>query len=219
VLRLEPWQVGVKIVAVRHGSIEGMETKRFRGRHDTPLTASGLLQAEATAVFVGSFCRPTIVYAGPMKRCLQTAGVIASVCNASCEVLGVLNDIDYGTWQNKTFDEIADSHPKQFHTWLAAPHLMRFPDGEELQDVTDRAGDALRFLLQHHQEQTVVLVSHSSFLRALILPIVGQPLSAYWRLAIAPCGVSQIEVSDAESLVTSVNQTSHLSDLAPAEPS
>jgi broad specificity phosphatase PhoE len=210
--------VGVKIVAVRHGSIEGMETKRFRGRHDTPLSASGLLQAEATAVFVGSFCRPTIVYASPMMRCLQTAGLIARACNTSCEELAVLNDTDYGTWQNRTYNEIAYSHPDQFHTWLTAPDLMRFPHGEALQDVAVRAGEALRFLLKHHQEKTVVLVSHGSFLRTLILPILGQPLSAYWRLIIAACGVSQIEVSDAESLVTSVNQTSHLSDLAPTEP-
>jgi broad specificity phosphatase PhoE len=207
--------VGVKIIAVRHGNIEGMETKRFRGRHDTPLSTCGLLQAVATAAFVRSFCRPEIVYASPMKRCLQSAERIARVCNTSCEVIAVLNDIDYGAWQNKTFDEIADTYPEQFHTWFTAPDLMRFPDGEALQDVTVRAGDALRFILSHHQEQTVVLVSHSSILRTLILSVLGQPLSAYWRTEITPCGVSQIEVGDANSHMTSVNQTSHLSGLAP----
>jgi broad specificity phosphatase PhoE len=67
--------------------------------------------------------------------------------------------------------------------------------------------------LKHHQEKTIVLVSHTSFLRTLILEALGEPLSAYWRLDIASCSLSQLEITDKKSRATSVNKTDHLLDL------
>ena len=79
-----------------------------------------------------------------------------------------------------------------------------------------RAGEALRYVLQQHRGQTVVLVSHNSVNRALFLQILDQPLSAYWRLDFAPSGLSEVQFSDSESpplqriKVLCINDTFHL---------
>ena len=204
-----------KIIAIRHGHVEGIAPKRFRGREDMPLSPLGVLQAEATAKIVKSSWDPAIVYASPMARCIRTGGLIAQACSTRCEVLKALNDLDYGAWQWKTHDEIAERHPEQYQTWLKEPHLVRFPDGESLQDVVARTGDVLRYCLQHHPGQTVVLVSHDSALRALFLQLLDQALSAYWHIAFAPCGVSEVDISGVAISIVHINQTSHLASIIP----
>jgi phosphoserine phosphatase len=205
--------VTTKILAVRHGHVEGIAPRRFRGREDIPLSALGLLQAEATAALVKSTWQPNIIYTSPMARCVRTGTVIADACDAPNNVLHQLNDLDYGAWQWKTHEEVAERDPEQYQTWLQAPHLVRFPDGESLQDLVARTGDALRYCRQHHRGQTVVLISHDSALRALFLQLLDQPLSAYWHIAFAPCGVSEVELSGVAISIIHINQTSHLANI------
>jgi hypothetical protein len=42
---------------------------------------------------------------------------------------------------------------------------------------------------------------------------LDQPLSAYRRLVISPCGISEIEVAGAHTQVLGVNATEHLAGL------
>jgi broad specificity phosphatase PhoE len=130
------------------------------------------------------------------------------------QILDDLNDIDYGAWQLKTFDEMREANPALFAAWFATPHLFRFPGGDSLHDLVARSSDALRFVLQQHVDETVVLVSHDSFNRALLLQLLDQPLSTYWRLAQAPCRINEIDVVQGEIRVTRLNETSHLNTLA-----
>jgi broad specificity phosphatase PhoE len=96
--------------------------------------------------------------------------------------------------------------------WHSRPHLLRFPGGESLQDLVARSANALRFVLRRHErpDETVVLVGHDSVNRALLLQLLEQPLSAYWRLAQLPCGINEIDIAEAEIRVLRVNDTSHL---------
>src|SRR4029077_2153876 len=91
-----------------------------------------------------------------------------------------------------------------------APHLMRFPGGESLQDLVARTSDALRTVLARHPEQTVVMVGHDSVTRALLLQLLAQPLSAYWKLAQDPCTLNEVEVEGAKVTIRRINDTSHL---------
>ena len=83
----------------------------------------------------------------------------------------------------------------RFNLWRSAPHLIRFPQGEALQDLVARTANALRETLERHPAQTVVFVGHDSVNRALLLQLLDQPLSAYWRLSQDPCcGGSEVDI-------------------------
>ena len=90
---------------------------------------------------------------------------------------------------------------------------MRCPGGDSLQDLVARASDALRFVLERHAGDTVVLVGHDSVNRALLLQLLDQPLSAYWRLAQSPCCINEIDVTDGRVQVLRANETQHLDGL------
>jgi broad specificity phosphatase PhoE len=199
-----------KILLVRHGHVEGIRPERFRGRHDVPLSELGILQARATGQYVAAHWRPSLIYTSPLQRCVQTGQEIAHRCTASAEVLDELNDLDYGEWQWRTHEDVDARWPEQFDLWHKAPHRVRFPQGESLQDLAARAADGVRLILQRHPSKTVVLVGHDSSLRVLLLQLLDMPLSGYWRLAQDPCGVSEIDVSVHGAKVLRLNETQHV---------
>jgi broad specificity phosphatase PhoE len=97
-----------------------------------------------------------------------------------------------------------------FAAWFATPQLVRFPNGESLQDLAARTADALRMVLARHPDDTIVLVGHDSVNRALLMELLDQPLSAYWRLAQSPCCLNEIDIDAEKISVQRVNETGHL---------
>ncbi len=202
-----------KIILVRHGHVEGIAPQRFRGRTDVPLTEEGRRQALAVAECVAARWRPVAVYTSPLQRCVRTGREIAAAAATDSAVLSELIDLDYGDWQWRTYAEVRLEWPELFELWLAAPHLVRFPHGESLQELVARMADVLRMVLERHATDTVVLVGHDSGIRALLLQLLDQPLSAYRRLAPQPASISEVEVLGHQVKVLSVNETQHLQHL------
>lgn len=204
-----------KIVLTRHGHVEGISPERFRGRTDVPLTRLGEAQAQAVATRIAAAWKPKIVYTSPMTRCVATGGEIARACGIKSKALNDLNDLNYGDWQWKTYAEVGSQDPDLFAMWHQHPHLVRFPQGDALQDLVARTANALRLVLADHPDdnETVVLVGHDSVNRALLLQLLDQPLSAYWRIAQGPCSINELDVTRRQVRVLRINDTAHLDSL------
>ncbi|MGB8365214.1 MAG: histidine phosphatase family protein [Rhizomicrobium sp.] len=201
------------ILLTRHGHVEGINPQRFRGRYNVPLSEQGVVEAHAVATRIAAEWKPIAVYTSPMQRCIDTGEAIADACHIGSSVLDTLTDIDYGTWQWKTHAEIEEEFPHLFATWFAAPELVRFPEGDSLQDLVARTAEAIRTIHSRHPRETVVLVGHDSVNRAILMQMLDQPLSAYWRLEQSPCCLNQIDFSDNHIRVERINDTSHHSRL------
>jgi broad specificity phosphatase PhoE len=199
-----------KILLTRHGHVEGIKPERFRGREPLELTARGRAEAAAIAARIAGTWQPSHIYTSPMGRCVETATAIAKACGVAARPCEELNDIDYGAWTFKSFDEAAKQNSDLFAAWFATPHLVRFPDGESLQDLAARTADALRMVRARHADETIVLVGHDSGNRALLLELLGLPLSRYWRIAQEPCCLNEIDVAGGKICVRRINETGHL---------
>jgi phosphoserine phosphatase len=204
-----------KIILTRHGHVEGIKPARFRGRAELPLTELGRAQAKAVAARIANTWVPAKVYTSPMGRCVVTGHEIARACRVASEPIEALNDLDYGRWQWRTFDEVRATWPELFAIWQTTPQLVRFPEGDSLQDLVARTADALRFVLERHasEMETVVFVGHDSVNRALLLQLLDQPLSAYWRIAQEPCAINEIDILDGRICVQRINETHHLESI------
>jgi broad specificity phosphatase PhoE len=203
-----------KILLTRHGHVEGIKPERFRGREPLDLTARGRAEAAALAQRIADAWQPSHIYTSPLGRCIETAAAIAKACGIAARTCDELNDIDYGAWQFKTFTEAKAQNPALFAAWLATPHLVRFPNGESLQDVAARLANAVRMLLARHAEETIVLVGHDSVNRVLLLGFLDLPLSAYWRFAQEPCCLNEIDAGSGTVCVRGINATQHLDAVA-----
>jgi broad specificity phosphatase PhoE len=198
------------ILLTRHGHVDGIKPERFRGRADLALTELGQNQARLLAQRIAPAWSPTAVYCSPLQRCIATGTAVANAGGIELHPLGELNDIDYGQWQSRTYEEARAAAPALFATWFAAPQLVRFPDGESLQDVAARTAEALRLILQRHSTDTVVLVGHDSVNRVLLTQLLDMPLSSYWRFAQHPCCVNVIEMTGNSVQLQRLNDTGHL---------
>jgi broad specificity phosphatase PhoE len=199
-----------KILLTRHGHVDGIKPERFRGRQPLDLTARGRAQAAAIAQRIAGGFRPSHIYTSPMGRSVETATAIAKACGITAKTCDDLNDIDYGAWQFKTFSEAKALDPALFAAWFATPQLVRFPNGESLQDLAARTANALRMVLARHPGATVVLVGHDSVNRVLLLELLDLPLSAYWRLAQNPCCFNEIDVVGGKVRIQRLNEMAHL---------
>jgi broad specificity phosphatase PhoE len=199
-----------KILLTRHGHVEGIKPERFRGREPLELTERGRTEAAAVAKRIAGAWQPSKIYTSPMGRCVATGAAIAKACGIAAETCADLNDIDYGAWQFKSFADAKNDDAALFSAWFATPQLVRFPKGESLQDLVARTANALRLVLARHPSETIVLVGHDSVNRALLLELLDQPLSAYWRVAQEPCCLNEIDVSGATICVRRINETHYL---------
>jgi probable phosphoglycerate mutase len=205
-----------KIILTRHGHVQGIKPERFRGREPLQLTERGAAEAVALAQRIAARWRPSHIYTSPMNRCVATAAAITRATGITARTCEDLNDIDYGAWQFKAFAEAKAQDAALFAAWFATPQLVRFPNGEALQDLTARTANALRMVLARHPDETIVLVGHDSVNRALLLELLELPLSAYWRLAQEPCCINEIDVTGVGIRVHGINETQHLEALAAA---
>jgi probable phosphoglycerate mutase len=199
-----------QIILVRHGHVEGISPERFRGRADLALTPEGLRQAEATARRIEASWTPAALYASPLSRARTTAEAIGKPLGLTPTLVPGLMDIDYGKWQGLTPDEVRRKWPDLLDTWYRAPHWAAIPSGESLQDVLARTVAALREVIGRHPTDTVAVVGHDSVNRVILLHALDLPLSRYRRLGQEPCAINEIDFSDGEFTIRSINKTDHL---------
>lgn len=203
------------LILIRHGHVEGIYPERFRGRAELPLSPLGERQAQALAERIARRFAPAAMYTSPMARAIATGAPIAQALGLSSTVLSGLHDLDYGQWQGMTHEDVSKQSPELYKAWHDTPHLLRFPNGESLQDLVARTADGLREVLKRHpgKSDVVLLIGHDSVNRVLLLQLLDQPLSAYWRVAQSPCCINQIDIHEGKITISCINDTAHLENL------
>jgi broad specificity phosphatase PhoE len=203
------------VILVRHGQTEWNRVERFRGRADVPLNDTGLQQAEATGRHAADLCRPVAIYSSPLSRAVKTAEAIGRHVDLDLEIHPGLIDIDYGDWQALTPDEVRSQWPEMIDAWYNTPHLAFIPGGETLGELRVRAMRTVNDLAARHAGQTIVLVGHTVINRVILLGVLGLGNERFWHLRQEPCAINLFEVDGGDYTLVSLNDTCHLSKLAP----
>ena len=203
-----------RIIVVRHGQTawnEG-EGERFRGRADVELDEKGISQAKATAKRIARE-KVDAIYSSPLKRTMSTAKSLAEPSRLPVQPLEGLIDIDFGKWQGLSLKEAAADDHKLYELWLQNPHLVTFPQGENLGQVQQRVVTALKTLIPRHPEQTIVLVSHKVVCKVLLCHLLGLDTSHFWQVGQDTCAINIAEAIEDIFIVALLNDTCHLKGL------
>lgn len=198
-------------IIVRHGQTAWNKEERFRGRADLHLDEAGQRQADAAARRIAARYRPTVILASPLRRTMQTALPIAGSCGVAVQADDRLLDLDYGDFSGLRPSEAEACYPQIYRTWMEAPHLVRFPHGESLNDVRARAEELIGQLLQRYPGQQIILVSHLVVCRVLVCSLLGLPNSYFWRFQVDPASLSVVAVEGERTRLVTANDTCHLS--------
>ena len=202
----------VKLFAVRHGETDSSRERRFTGSRDVPLAPRGRRQCEAVAraldgVFLGA------VYASPLERARTSAEAIAAPHRLPVRVAPPFREMSFGAWEGLNRAEVAVRYPELYEKWRATPSLVVPPGGEPVDAVAARVSSALTTLLEEHQGQSVVLVSHAIVIRLLVLAALGLGPERLWSVDASPGGITEIEYQDGWVTVHRMNTLTHLDGL------
>jgi len=200
----------IRFVIVRHGETEWNRVERFRGRADVPLNEVGLSQAEATARRIETLWQAAAVYSSPLSRAVKTAEAIAGRFSLRVQVHPELIDIDYGQWQGLLPEDVRERWPELLSAWYEAPHTVRIPGGESLEDLRVRCGSAVNEIGARHSGSTVVLVAHTVINRVILLVMLGLGNDRFWHFRQDTCAINEIEAEGGEFTLVSMNDTCHV---------
>jgi probable phosphoglycerate mutase len=170
---------------LRHGETELSREDRFCGAIDADLTDAGRRMAQAfTACWARHLTRPAwrAIYTSERRRTIETAAPFAGAIGLSPIVDRGLDEINYGSWQGRTKEEIARAEPMAFRRWLADP-TVGVPGGESAHDVARRAREVLARIQAAHAEDggaaDILIVGHKTWLRLLVCLLTGVELRLY----------------------------------------
>ncbi len=150
------------ILLTRHGESEFNLQDRIGG--DAPLSERGRRYARALATFVewrfGEDAE-VAVFTSTLRRTRETASMI----RAAPTTWRALDEIDAGICDGRTYAEIAEEFPEQFHARQADKFHYRYPGGESYRDVIGRVEPIL--LEIERQRRPVLVIAHQAIVRVL----------------------------------------------------
>jgi broad specificity phosphatase PhoE len=151
------------ILLARHGETDWNREGRFQGHADPPLNEAGRAQAAQLAVELASQ-ELAAVYTSPLRRALETADVVAATRRLVPLPDERLREVDVGSWQGLTRDEVQRRFPEQYARWL--DYGQGWEDGESYEEMGRRVVAGLLALAAAHEGDRLLAVTHGGPIRA-----------------------------------------------------
>jgi broad specificity phosphatase PhoE len=151
---------------IRHGKHNGPDGVLL-GRSDAAgLSDEGREQIRRLGFFLA---RPQVdfIYTSPRLRCRETAAELAIAFGAPVETDEALDEVNYGEWTGRTFDDLAGD--AVWATWNDQRDFVRVPGGERMRDVQIRIMRHLQCASALHPDARIAIVTHAEVIRAAVL--------------------------------------------------
>jgi glucosyl-3-phosphoglycerate phosphatase len=146
-----------RLYLARHGRTPLNAAGLLRGRLDPPLDAEGRAEAVRLGSALGD-AGVRLVVASPLQRAVDTARPVAERAGLEVEIEPRLIDRDYGSWAGRSRTEVVER-------WGS---LDRAPGVEPVDEVAERALEALADLAERVRGAAAVAVSHEAVNRAVL---------------------------------------------------
>jgi broad specificity phosphatase PhoE len=202
-----------KLYLIRHGQTEWNKKLTFRGRIDIPLNEQGRREAEAIAEALKDKSIDAI-YASPLRRSMETAQPTAEFFHLETVPVQGLIDINYGDWEGLTFSEVKERYKDHYEQWEKRPDLVRFPNGETLDEVTERSFAAFKGIIVENPGKSILMVPHRVINKVLLCALLGLGNSHFWEIKQDTGCINLIEYSDDRFVLSLMNDTCHLKGIA-----
>lgn len=195
---------------VRHGITEWNELRRFQGHRDLPLSAAGKLQAQEVARQLQGVDFAA-VYSSDLTRAMDTASFIGKTHRLPIIPLEELREIDVGSWEGRSFEELRHEQSELIEQWLSDIANNPIPGGESYAQVRDRVIPKVAELVSAHKGSSICIVSHSGPIKLILCHALGLEPCGRLRFELANASISSvIYADDMRTRVSSLNDTCHL---------
>ena len=178
---------------LRHGDVEG--GRKYRGQLDDPLSELGWKQLRTAASNKQHWQH---IITSPLKRCAEFANELAQTHSIPLEIESKFKEVSFGLWEGKTAEQLLNIEPKEIKEYWDDPINVTPPQGECLLDFEKRVIKAWDNMLNEHQGQHILMLSHAGVMRIIICNILGMPLTELFKLDVALAKFSRIQIEHAD---------------------
>ena len=185
------------VILLRHAHSVANEKGILAGRASgVSLSTKGKEQAELLTSRLGS-ARFKDIRISPLERCLATLEPWLQSQDTSVrkKILFDPNvtEVDYGDWTGKKL--LALSLRKEWRVVQNTPSEMKFPKGESLLQMQQRAEKALRQSIKKTGTGVSLIVSHGDVIKSLIATALDLHLDKFQKIVIDPASISVLDFS------------------------
>ena len=190
----------LELALIRHGKTFGNTQGRYIGTTDEPLCREGIDALDGRAADDPA---AELVFSSPMKRCMQTAGILYP--GMEPYVLADFRECDFGEFENKNYKELSGN--PAYQAWVDSGGTLAFPNGESREQVTERTVRAFRQMLEvcrERQATQAALVAHGGTIMT-VMEQFARPKRDYYDWQVKNgCGfLTEVKKED-ESITISV---------------
>ena len=178
---------------LRHGDVEG--GRKYRGQLNDPLSELGWEQLR-TATSNKQHWQHIIT--SPLKRCAEFANELAEMHSIPLKIESKFKEVSFGLWEGKTAEHLLNNEPNEIKEYWDDPINVTPPQGECLLDFEKRVIKAWGNMLNEHQGQHILVISHAGVMRVILCNILGMPLTELFKLDVALAKFSRIQVEHAD---------------------
>ena len=149
------------VYLLRHGETEYNTQRRYLGRTDLPLSPKG------RADLVPGDFSPGIVYVSPLRRAVETAGLLFP--DAETEAVPGLREMDFGIFEGRSAAEM--SGDPAYRQWVDGFCQGPVPGGESKDSFSRRTCRAFAALLDgaaDRGEESLAVVAHGGTQMAVL---------------------------------------------------
>jgi phosphoserine phosphatase len=193
---------GLRLLLVRHGETEWNRVARFQGGIDVPLNDNGRKQAQQAAEFLKDV---------PIDFAISP--------NVKLDLKEALREINHGLWEGKLESEIKQEYADLLHQWQTAPETVQMPEGENLQQVWDRAVACWNAIVESAEVsdtelKTGLVVAHDAINKVILCHVLGLSPASIWSIKQGNGAVTVVDYPDGlkkAPILQAMNITTHLS--------
>ncbi|MBI3259472.1 MAG: histidine phosphatase family protein [Ignavibacteriae bacterium] len=185
------------IYLVRHTSLNADKAICY-GQSEVHLASTFLQEASDTAKLIPDR-HNAIFLASPVRRCVQLAEYLSRRPSQSD---ARLLDLNFGDWELKRWEQIDQT---ALDEWMRNAINLPCPNGESYTDLFNRAV-AFFDEVTSKNHKTVVIVTHASVIRCLLMYVLAIPFEKSFDIRIAYGSVSKFTIEDGSIGVDFINR-------------
>lgn len=233
-----------RVILVRHGRSTFNEQGRYQGSsNESVLTEQGRKTSRLVGQYLQRLSADTpvdLIYASPLRRVQETTDEIVKAMaldhRPPMVISNDLKEISLSLWEGLTYQQVKQQFASEYQCWQQHPAQFALPVEAEQPTavpvaiatkthfpVQDLYRDARKFwhkILPRHAGNTLLVVSHSGTIHALISTALGLLPASHHSLQQSNCGISELVFSGPPELgqrvqLHQLNQTTALGESLP----
>lgn len=178
----------MKLVFIRHGKTNGNLHLRYIGSTDEELCQEGI-NGLTDNLYKNIYPAADIIFTSPMKRCIQTAGIIYPGLDKRLCIIDGFREIDFGRFEGKNYLEL--NGDIEYQEWIGSGGIGKFPGGEDRETFSGRCISGFRkaLLICHSfiedgvlkEDVAVPFIVHGGTIMSIMEAYAGEGKGSYFN--------------------------------------